>query len=126
MNTLLLDVKTTKIERRLEIKKNLRNKRLCEITRINYHEWKILRVGLSFAATSASDLFNLEDKKLAEQNYYSFTTTKAYGFIRFRIVDSRPINFLFKRHNYWWPSFKRPILCLTTYLSQFLNHTTSI
>lgn len=61
MNT-LFDLDATKIEDR--DKEKLKNKRLREITPVNYYEWKILRVGLSFAATSASDLFNLQDKNL--------------------------------------------------------------
>lgn len=69
MNT-LFDLNATKIEDRN--KENLKNKRLCEIKPVNYHEWKILCVGLSFAATSASDLFNLQDKKFADQNYTYF------------------------------------------------------
>lgn len=69
MNT-LFDLNATKIEDR--DKENLKNKRLCEIAPVNYHEWKILRVRLSFAATSASDLFNLQDKKFADRNYINF------------------------------------------------------
>lgn len=69
MNT-LFDLNATRIEDR--DKENLKNKRLCEIAPVNYQEWKILRVGLSFAATSASDLFNLQDKKFADQIYINF------------------------------------------------------
>lgn len=71
----LFDLNATKIEDR--DKENLKNKRLCEIKPVKYNEWKIVRVGLSFAATSASDLFNLQDKKFADQNYinlYSHNT----------------------------------------------------